>query len=236
MTAAGVGSLLICQRQLATYRDGDDAAAARCLIPPRRRGSGTPVRRRRPAQRDRPGGPPRARPGWPRTSPPATRPVMGQSPYYGLYGIERIGALADRRRLGRGRLVRRRAGASSCRASRADGALERRRTATCRTPPGRILFLTKSTAKTLAADRGQAARGGDAARGPGAAEGPVEPDGRRRPRRQPADERRGRGDARRAGRPPGRARRLGPRRPGRPLPGRGPGVAPAATRTGSASC
>ncbi len=85
-----------------------------------------------------------------------------------------------------------------------------------------MLFLTKSTAKTIHKIQLRRLGAGTLDRRPGAAQGP-EPDlGRRRPRHRPADGRRRRGDARGPRRPPGRGRGLRPGRAGRPLPDRGP--------------
>jgi hypothetical protein len=98
MTAAGVGSLLICQRQLARHKqvvesrhpflvpvltDPNAPGAYRPETTPSAMSAG--IRRGL---------------AWlgPRFDPAS--PIMGQSAYYGLYGIERIGALADRDLLG----------------------------------------------------------------------------------------------------------------------------------------
>jgi hypothetical protein len=98
MTAAGVGSLLICQRQLARHKQVVESRhpfLVPVLVDPNAPGSYRPetstssiaagVRRGL---------------AWlaPRFDP--ANPIMGQSSYYGLYGIERIGALADRDQLG----------------------------------------------------------------------------------------------------------------------------------------
>jgi hypothetical protein len=104
MTAAGTGSLLICARQLAQYREqvrGD--APSKLLIPLAPAAGGGP----------RPGyevanGPARIEPAVKRglawlgaNFTTASGAVIGPSMYYALYGIERIGALADRETLGR---------------------------------------------------------------------------------------------------------------------------------------
>jgi hypothetical protein len=101
MTAAGTGSLLICARQLAAYREYSRGDAPSKLL--------TPLVATGP------------RPGYDivntsaRVEPAVKRglawlaanftttsgPVIGPTLYYGLYGIERIGALAERDTLGR---------------------------------------------------------------------------------------------------------------------------------------
>lgn len=98
MTAAGVGSLLICQRQLQRYRSGRDAANP-LLTPLTLEG----LRRRYDVETSAP-----------RIDNALTRglswlganfnprgAIMGQSAFYGLYGIERVGALTARDSLGR---------------------------------------------------------------------------------------------------------------------------------------
>ena len=82
----------------------------------------------------------------------------------------------------------------------------------------------------------QAAGRGHAPGGPGSAQGPDVDDGGRRASREPSDERRHRGDARRPGGSPRRAGRCRRRRAGRALP---PARAPACSgrsRTGFARC
>jgi hypothetical protein len=103
MTAAGVGSLLICQRQLRLYREmirGD--APSKLLIPL------TPVRANARTDYELENSPARIEPAvkrgisWLASTFTTTNGAnFGQSIYYGLYGIERIGALADRNSLGR---------------------------------------------------------------------------------------------------------------------------------------
>jgi hypothetical protein len=150
MTAAGTSSLLICARQLAQYRElarGD--APSKLLVPLGPAAGGGP----------RPGyevanGPPRTGPAVKRglawlgaNFTTASGAVIGPSIYYALYGIERIGALADRETLGR-----------------IDWFEQGRRFLLANQGPGGswdstygsdpntvwgILFLTRSTAKTL---------------------------------------------------------------------------------------
>lgn len=94
MTAAGVGSLLICQRQLAAYRKGSETPHP-LLIPLVVEGS--LEARYKPVstsgglnQSIRRGIEFLAQNFRPESS------IMGQSTYYGMYGIERVGALADK--------------------------------------------------------------------------------------------------------------------------------------------
>ena len=99
MTAAGVGSLLICDRQLAPYRQ--IVRTVNPLLVPlypesERRKYQPQASPQRIAQAIRAGL------GWLGASfSTADTQLMGHSPYYALYGIERIGALADQSTLGR---------------------------------------------------------------------------------------------------------------------------------------
>ncbi len=100
MTAAGIGSLLICERQLARYRGNT-----------RREGSSllTPLV----ADRQRDDYKPSTTSGqidvaikrgisWLSANFAPSNPTLtGQTPYYMLYGVERIGALAEKQTLGR---------------------------------------------------------------------------------------------------------------------------------------
>jgi len=102
MTAAGVGSLLICQRQLAQHREmirGE--APSKLLIPLNVSASratyeivNAPAKIEPAVRRGL---------GWLSSAftTSANSAIIGPSIYYGLYGIERIGALADRNSLGR---------------------------------------------------------------------------------------------------------------------------------------
>jgi prenyltransferase beta subunit len=102
MTAAGVGSLLICQRQLAQYREMTRGEAPSKLLTALTAG---PAR----TEHEIANGPTKTGPAVKRglawlagsftTS--SQSQIIGPSVYYGLYGIERIGALADRETLGR---------------------------------------------------------------------------------------------------------------------------------------
>ena len=171
----------------------------------------------------------------PPTSPRRTSPSIGQSIYYGLYGIERIGALADRQTLGGGQLVR-----------------EGPELHPLEPAAGRVVALSPQTdehehglgdpvpdqvdGQVDPADRGQAARRGDAARAAASCPRTCDDDRRRRAGREPADERRGRGDARRARGPAGPGRRHGPRRAWSTATSAKARTCSGRSRTGSASC
>ncbi len=148
MTAAGVGSLLICQRQLAQYREMMRSDAPSKLLVPL-----TPVSAKR-ARYDLENNPARIDPyvkrglAWLASGfTTSSGPSAGTSIYYSLYGIERIGALADRDMLGRldwfeqGRAVHRfdPAGGGSWSSTHGD----------VPNTVWAILFLTRSTAKSL---------------------------------------------------------------------------------------
>jgi hypothetical protein len=145
MTAAGVGSLLICERQLAPYRAA--VKVVNPLLTPldlegERRKYSPEVSTKRVNQGIQAGL------NWLGANFTTANPaVIGHSPYYALYGIERIGALADQATLGR-------------RDWFAEG---HRFLASTQSPNGSftaqygegpntawaVLFLTKSTAKTM---------------------------------------------------------------------------------------
>lgn len=99
MAAAGVGSLLICDRQLAPYRSPPKVANP-LLIPVQ-----TEAERRRYTAEVSPqriAAAVRAGAGWIGANfSTADSPLIGRTPYYTLYGIERIGALADTATLGK---------------------------------------------------------------------------------------------------------------------------------------
>jgi hypothetical protein len=149
MTAAGVGSLLICQRQLAQHRELIRGEAPSKLLTP----LNAPGTR---ASYEIVNSPARIEPAVKRglsrlASLFTTRsdsPMVGPSVYYALYGIERIGALADRATLGRinwfdqGRqfILSSQQGDGSW--SSAFGSVPNTVWA--------LLFVTRSTAKTLA--------------------------------------------------------------------------------------
>ena len=98
MTAAGVGSLLICQRQLQPYRPVRDASNP-LLIPLTAEG----LRRRYDVEASTPriNGAINRGVAWLGANFNLRGALMGQSAFYGLYGIERVGALAGRDTLGR---------------------------------------------------------------------------------------------------------------------------------------
>ena len=149
MTAAGVGSLLICQRQLARARRGPEGGTSNLLSAVGAEGE-------------------RSRPKYNPSTANASinqavqrglawlgsnfttngaNTVVGQTPYYALYGIERIGALAERQALGRvdwfeqgSRMI--------LATQRNDGAWDATHGDVVNTVWA-ILFITKSTAKTI---------------------------------------------------------------------------------------
>ena len=202
MTAAGVGSLLICQRQLAQYREySRGEAPSKLLIAARGRAArGRTTRSSQHLGADRAGGEARAGLAGAQLHHRRAEPIIG--PYDLLRPLRHR---ADRRpgrprHPGPDRLVR--AGPAVHPLEPAGGRLlelDARRRGEHRLGDPLPDPVDGQVAPT---DRDQAAGRGDAARGPGAAQGPVEPDGRRRAGREPADERRGRGDARRARGPP----------------------------------
>jgi hypothetical protein len=99
MTAAGVGSLLICQRQLARHRRGGDTLNP-LLQPLAAEGSPAKYDVTTPAARvNQAVGRGMTWLGANFTT--TNSQIIGASAYYGLYGIERLGALADKQTLGR---------------------------------------------------------------------------------------------------------------------------------------
>ncbi len=145
MTAAGTGSLLICQQQLATYKR-EVTAQNPYLTPIAAEGKRARYTVETPNARMSQG----ANGGLAWISKNfgfANAATVGQSPYYALYGIERIGALAGRDSLGKvdwydqgtKYLVSKQAPSGVWTASHGD---------VPNTAWG-VLFLTKSTAKTV---------------------------------------------------------------------------------------
>ncbi len=145
MTAAGVGSLLICQRQLAAHRRAVSAQNPYL----------TPVMTE--AQRVRyTAQTPTAKLtqainsgiGWLTTNFTTINPtVIGQSPFYGLYGIERVGAFAGRENLGRSNWFE--VGAQFITSKQqGDGSFNAAHGEVPNTAWA-VLFLTKSTAKSI---------------------------------------------------------------------------------------
>jgi hypothetical protein len=146
MTAAGVGSLLICRRQLEKYRDFQKGVNA-FLIPVSEdapsadyRVVTTPAMINSAIARGM---------AWIGTHfNPANAAVFGKSAFYGLYGIERIGALADRQTIGRLDWFEK--GRAFIRSSQTtSGAWHHPPYGDDMSTVWAILFLTKSTAKTL---------------------------------------------------------------------------------------
>ena len=146
MTSAGVGSLLICRRQLEKYRKKSENTSNLLvpILPEGQRGRyDVRVASARVDQAVRQG---LAWLGSNFSLEPGG--VIGQSAYYGLYGIERIGALAERETLGRVNWFEQGA-AYIHKTQQPDGSWSAMHgvdpnTAWC------ILFLTKSTAKSVA--------------------------------------------------------------------------------------
>ncbi|MEO6810179.1 MAG: HEAT repeat domain-containing protein [Isosphaeraceae bacterium] len=97
MTAAGVGSLLICQRQLDRHRRSADTESS-LLTPLMAENRPSIYHASTPVSRVNAG----VRKGlaWLGSHFDPEKGIMGHSAYYGLYGIERIGALAERDSLG----------------------------------------------------------------------------------------------------------------------------------------
>lgn len=145
MTAAGVGSLLICQRQLARYRRGGESGSSMLTALSL---EGTRVRYDVTTANARIEQAVRRGMAWLGSNfTTGNNAVIGQSSYYALYGIERIGGLADRDTLGRVNWFDqgRRFIQSS---QRGDGAWDAMHGAIPNTAWA-ILFLTKATAKTI---------------------------------------------------------------------------------------
>jgi hypothetical protein len=99
MTAAGIGSLLICQRQLERFRSKNREASSllTALVTDVPRGdfkASTSVAQINAAIN-------RGITWLSANFAPANPILAGQSPYYMLYGVERIGALAEKQTLGR---------------------------------------------------------------------------------------------------------------------------------------
>jgi hypothetical protein len=145
MTAAGVGSLLICQRQLERYRQTKRGASTllKSLVTEGTQADYRPSNSN--AQLDQ-----AIKRGlsWLSANFALSSVVVaGQTPYYMLYGLERIGALADRQTIGkvdwyaRGREF-------ILSTQRADGSWHSTFGAEMNTVWA-ILFMTKSTAKTM---------------------------------------------------------------------------------------
>jgi hypothetical protein len=146
MTAAGIGSLMICQRQLAKYRRGAGAENALLtpLIAEGQRGAGKYDVRVRNADIDQ-----AVKHGlaWMGANFTPEGPIVGQSVYYMLYGVERVGALGDKATIGRVNWFE--AGRQFILSQqRADGSWDSHHGVIPNTVWA-ILFITKSTAKSV---------------------------------------------------------------------------------------
>jgi hypothetical protein len=145
MTAAGVGSLLICERQLAPYR-----SAARVLNPlltpldqEGERKRYTPTVSTRTVNQAVQSGI-----NWLAANFNTANPtVIGHSPYYALYGIERLTALADLATLGRRDWFAE--GQSFLARTQGPGGAFSSTYGEVPNTSWAVLFLTKSTAKTI---------------------------------------------------------------------------------------
>ncbi|MFI5458760.1 MAG: hypothetical protein ACHRXM_25310 [Isosphaerales bacterium] len=145
MTAAGVGSLLICQRQLDRHRQARRGTSTllSSLVTEGQQADYRPSTSN--SQLDQ--AIKRGMSWLGANFAPANAAVTGQTPYYMLYGVERIGALADRQTLGRvdwyakGRDF-------VLSTQHADGSWHSMHGVEMNTVWA-ILFLTKSTAKTI---------------------------------------------------------------------------------------
>ena len=145
MTAAGTGSLLICQRQLNKYRKAGESINPLLtpLVAPNAVGRYNPdVSNKRINEGIQRGL------GWLARNFNIQGPITGPSVYYALYGVERVGALADRDEL-KGVDWYKAGERFIASTQRGDGSWtsthgETPNTAWC------VLFLTKATAKSLA--------------------------------------------------------------------------------------
>jgi hypothetical protein len=143
MTAAGIGSLLICQRQLERYRQDRRATSTHLTaltndtqsdFKPSTTNPQIEQATRRGIQ-------------WISSNFAPDRTIAGPSPFYALYGIERIGALGERQMIGKVDWFER--GRAYIRSNqRADGSWQGTHGAEMNTVWA-MLFLTKSTAKSL---------------------------------------------------------------------------------------
>jgi hypothetical protein len=142
MTAAGVGSLLICRRQLAASRSAAESVNP-LLTPVGVEAAGPGRYRSETTAAAINGGVARGLKWLAGRFDPASKPAMGQSAYYGLYGIERLTALGDPGAdfYGRGR-------AFIASTQQGDGSWTDEYGPVPNTAWA-ILFLVRSTAKTL---------------------------------------------------------------------------------------
>jgi hypothetical protein len=145
MTAAGIGSLLICQRQLERYRTTrrDNSSLLTPLLSDAQRDGYKPSTSA--TQID--GAVKRGISWLSANFAPANPALAGQTPYYMLYGVERIGALADKQSLGRVDWYTK--GRDFIRSTQhSDGSWHSAHGIEMNTVWS-ILFLVKSTAKTI---------------------------------------------------------------------------------------
>jgi hypothetical protein len=145
MTAAGVGSLLICERQLAPYRINVRVLNP-YLIPVEseadRRKYTPDVSAKRMTQAIQTGL------GWLASNfTTSNESLIGHSPFYALYGIERIGALADSATLGRRDWFQ--DGRAYITSHQSPGGNFSSQYGEVPNTAWAVLFLTKSTAKTM---------------------------------------------------------------------------------------
>lgn len=146
MTAAGVGSLLICRRQLDRFKKGKQGVSpllAKLTPESSSENYQVTTSMARVTEAIKKGV------AWLGANfTTANSAVIGQSIYYGLYGIERIGALDDRQTLGGRDWFEK--GRSFLRASqRPDGSWHYSLLSDEMNSVWAILFLTKSTAKSI---------------------------------------------------------------------------------------
>jgi hypothetical protein len=145
MTAAGVGSLLICQRQLASYREDketlnqylvpilSEAQRARYKVSVSKAGMASAIKNGL---------------AWITANfALGNETIVGQSPFYCLYGIERVGALAGKENLGRVDWYDQ--GARFIASKQGPGGSWSSQHGEVPNTVWAILFLTKSTQKTV---------------------------------------------------------------------------------------
>ncbi len=145
MTAAGVGTLLICKRQLDQVRQA--AGAHNPLMTPVLTDARAPVNFKATTSAGEINAAVNRGFAWIAARFKPGDPIMGMSTYYGLYGIERIGALADRETLGRIDWFAR-GGQYILSAQGSSGEWNDQQGAVVNTAWA-LLFLTKSTAKSI---------------------------------------------------------------------------------------
>jgi hypothetical protein len=145
MTAAGIGSLLICQRQLERFRTTrrDNSALLTPLVTDAMRDGFKPSTSAASIDAAIKRGI-----GWLSANfAPANPTLAGQSPYYMLYGVERIGALAEKQVLGKVDWYTK--GSDFIRQTQHSDGTWQGQHGTDMNTVWSILFLVKSTAKTI---------------------------------------------------------------------------------------